>query len=170
MAKGRPKDPGTARRGAGHRSATPSPAVPEVVNVPAVVDKKTAAVCSWPAPEELADVAKEAWAVCVNEMQGNRHLRESDLIMLRAYVEAVFVHAEASAKVREFGVLVSGKNGPMPNPMIRVQDNAARTIRLLSENLGLNPIARIRAGIMEIAGTAMVMDIRERLVKEIVKG
>jgi len=80
------------------------------------------------------------------------------------------VHLEASAKVREFGVLVAGPSGPIPNPMIRVQDNAARTIRLLSENLGLNPIARIRAGIMEVAGASMVLDIRERLVREIVKG
>jgi P27 family predicted phage terminase small subunit len=100
-------------------------------------------------------------------MGANRQLRASDLVLLRAYVEAVFVHAEASAKVHEFGVLVASPRGPVPNPMIRVQDNAARTIRLLSENLGLNPMARIRAGIMEIAGASMVLELRQNLVREL---
>ena len=102
-------------------------------------------------------------------MTANRQLRESDLILLKAFVEAVYIHAEASAKVHEFGVLVASPKGPVPNPMIRVADNAARTIRLLSDSLGLNPMSRIKAGIMEVIGASMVMDIRERLVKEIVK-
>jgi P27 family predicted phage terminase small subunit len=159
MAKGRPKDPTAARRGTGRKP--PEPALPAVID--------PAEVCALVPPEDLEGVARDAWRVCVAEMQANRQLREADLIMLRAYVEAVHVHAEATAKIHEFGVLVASPRGPIPNPMIRVQDNAARTIRLLSENLGLNPIARIRAGIMEVAGASMVLDIRERLVREIVK-
>jgi P27 family predicted phage terminase small subunit len=162
MAKGRPRDPARERRGTGHRPSQPKPALPDVV--PAAD-----AVCGFSPPGDLPDVARQAWEVCVAEMGGNRHLRESDLILVKSYVEAVWVHAEASAKVHEFGVLVAGPHGPIPNPMIRVQDNAARTIRLLSENLGLNPVARIRAGIMEVAGASLVLDIRERLVREIVK-
>lgn len=160
MAKGRPKDPTAAKRGTGRKEPAAAP--------PAVIDP--ADVCEIVPPEDLEGVALEAWKVCTAEMLGNRQLRESDLIMLRAYVEAVHVHAEATAKIHEFGVLVASPRGPIPNPMIKVQDNAARTIRLLSENLGLNPMSRIRAGIMEVAGASMVLDIRERLVKEIVKG
>ncbi|MGE5500504.1 MAG: P27 family phage terminase small subunit [Ignavibacteriales bacterium] len=162
MPKGRPKDPAAARRGTGRKPAKAAP--------PAVIEPAAVEVCGFEPPADLPEVAQQAWTLCVEEMQANRQLRESDLILLRAYVEAVYIHAEASAKIHEFGVLVAGPKGPMPNPMIRVQDNAARTIRLLSENLGLNPIARIRAGIMEIAGASMVMDIRERLVKQIAKG
>ena len=164
MAKGRPKDPGAQRRGTGRKPAAAAPPA----TLPAVVEP--AESCGVQAPADLEGVAREAWEICVREMTGNRQLRESDLILLKAYVEAVHVHAEATAKVHEFGVLVASPRGPIPNPMIKVQDNAARTIRLLSENLGLNPISRIRAGIMEVAGASMVLDIRERLVKEIVKG
>lgn len=159
MAKGRPKAPGAERRGTGRK---PPPAA-----LPAIVTDE--ADCTFAPPDNLEGVALDAWRICAAEMQGNRQLRDSDLVVLRAYVEAVHVHAEATAKVHEFGVLIESHKGPIPNPMIRVQDNAARTIRLLSENLGLNPIARIRAGIMEVVGASMVLDIRERLVKEIVK-
>ena len=160
MARGRPKDPSAARRGTGRKPPEAAP--------PAVLDPSRA--CELVPPADLEGVALDAWRVCAAEMHANRQLREADLVLLRAYVEAVHVHAEATAKVHEFGVLVASPRGPVPNPMIRVADNAARTIRLLSENLGLNPIARIRAGIMEVAGASMVLDIRERLVREIAKG
>lgn len=159
MAKGRPTDPEAAKRGTGRKRKAAPPAVLE-----------PAALCTCEPPDDLPEVARDAWRICVDEMGSNRQLREADLILLKAFVEAVHVHAEASAKVHEFGVLVASPRGPIPNPMIKVQDNAARTIRLLSENLGLGPLTRIRAGIMEAAGASLVMDIRERLVKKIVEG
>lgn len=158
MARGRPKDPARARRGTGNRPASTPPAAPATL---------PGGIVGYEAPPDLPDVARRAWELCVAEMGANRQLRASDLVLLRAYVEAVYVHAEASAKVHEFGVLVSSPRGPIPNPMIRVADNAARTIRLLSENLGLNPMARIRAGIMEIAGASMVLELRQNLVREL---
>lgn len=161
MAKGRPKDPGAAKRGTGRK--------PVKAASPAVIEAAPAVACGPVPPADLPELVHDAWQTCVAEMTANRQLRESDLILLKAYVEAVYIHAEASAKVHEFGVLVASPKGPIPNPMIRVQDNAARTIRLLSDNLGLNPMSRIKAGIMEVIGASMVMDIRERLVKEIVK-
>jgi P27 family predicted phage terminase small subunit len=160
VAKGRPRDPGRVRRGTGNRPAAPPAAAPAT---------RPGAAVAFEAPADLPEVARQAWELCVAEMGANRQLRASDLVLLRAYVEAVFVHAEASAKVHEFGVLVASPRGPVPNPMIRVQDNAARTIRLLSENLGLNPMARIRAGIMEIAGASMVLELRQNLVRELAK-
>lgn len=160
MAKGRPKDPSAQRRGTGRKEP---PAAP-----PAIVAHGEP--CGIAPPADLEGAAREAWEVCAAEMAGNRQLRPADLILLKAYVEAVHVHAEATAKVHEFGVLVASARGPIPNPMLKVQDNAARTIRLLSENLGLNPIARIRAGIMEAAGVSMALDIRKQLVEQLVKG
>jgi P27 family predicted phage terminase small subunit len=163
MAGGRPKSPGAARRGTGRKPPKAAP--------PATVEKATPAAvveaCVWDPPGDLPDTAHGAWRTCVDEMAANRQLRASDLVLLKAYVEAVHVHAEASAKVHEFGVLVASPKGPVPNPMLRVQDNAARTIRLLSENLGLNPMSRIRAGLMEVMGASMVMDIRQGLAREV---
>jgi P27 family predicted phage terminase small subunit len=160
MARGRPTDQGAVKRGTGRKP--PKAAPPAVIEAAPVV-------CGPEPPTGLPPLVHEAWQTCVAEMTANRQLRESDLILLKAFVEAVYIHEEASAKVHEFGVLVAGRHGPVPNPMIKVQDNAARTIRLLSDNLGLNPMSRIKAGIMEVIGASMVMDIRERLVKEIVK-
>lgn len=160
MAKGRPKDPGRARRGTGHHPAPP--AAP-----PAVVDSR--AVCGVEPPPDLEGIALDAWQACVEEMAGNRQLRPVDLILLKTYVEAAYIHAEATVKIKEFGILVAGPRGPVPNPMIKVQDNAARTMRLLSETLGLGPMARIHAGFIQIAGAAMAADIRERLITKLVK-
>jgi len=148
MAKGRPKDPGAAKRGTGRKPPKAAP--------PAVIDAAPATVCGLEPPADLPELAHEAWQTCVSEMASNRQLRDADLILLKAYVEAVYIHAEASAKVHEFGVLVASPKGPIPNPMIRVQDNAARTIRLLADDL-------------HDAGASLVMGIRDRLVKEIVK-
>jgi P27 family predicted phage terminase small subunit len=159
----RPKSPAAARRGTGRKPPKAAP--------PATVEKATPAsvveACVWNPPGDLPQSAHEAWRTCVEEMAANRQLRASDLVLLRAYVEAIYVHVEASAKVHKYGIMVAGPNGPAANPMIRVQDNAARTIRLLSENLGLNPMVRIRAGLMEVMGASMVMDIRKSLAREV---
>ncbi len=58
----------------------------------------------------------------------------------------------------------------MVNPLIRVQKDAAQTIRQLSDVLGLNPTARIRAGLQEVVGASLVLGIRDRLVGELTKG
>ena len=73
-------------------------------------------------------------------MAANRHLRAPDLILLKAYCEAISLHEEASAQIHRLGVLVSGPSGPMVNPLIRVQKDAAQTMRQLADVLGLNPI------------------------------
>ena len=103
-------------------------------------------------------------------MAGNRHLREPDLVLLKSYCEAVATHAAASADIHERGLLVENAFGPCVNPLVKVQKDAAVTIRQLSDVLGLNPLARIRAGILEIAGASILMDIRDRLVKEVTGG
>ena len=72
-------------------------------------------------------------------MAANRHLRAPDLILLKAYCEAVALHDESSNKIHQLGVLVSGPSGPMVNPLIRVQKDAAQTMRQLADVLGLNP-------------------------------
>jgi P27 family predicted phage terminase small subunit len=122
------------------------------------------------APADLPELVAPVWTACVTEMAANRHLREPDLVLLKAYCEAVALHEQASAQVHKLGLLVSGASGPMVNPLIKVQKDAAQTIRQLSDVLGLNPSARIRAGLQEVAGASLVLGIRDRLVGEIVKG
>jgi P27 family predicted phage terminase small subunit len=105
--------------------------------------------------------------VILSDMSAMRTLRAVDLPMVRAYCEAVYVHDEASRKIHEYGVLVKGSTGPVANPMLKVQKDAAGTIRQLSDVLGLNPLARIRGNLMEVAGQSLALGIRDRLVSKL---
>jgi P27 family predicted phage terminase small subunit len=120
-------------------------------------------------PADLPALVHDVWRVAVAEMGGNRHLREVDLVQLKVWCEAVYVHAVASANIHRYGVLVKGAAGvPVANPMLKVQKDAAATIRQLSDVLGLSPLSRVHLGLMEIAGQSLVFDLRERLVSRLV--
>jgi P27 family predicted phage terminase small subunit len=102
-------------------------------------------------------------------MAAARRLRKPDLVILKAYCEAVDLHDQASANIHQYGVLVKGLNGPVANPLIRVQKDAAATMRQLSDVLGINPLARIHAGVAQIAGQVMLMkDLHTGMAEAIV--
>ncbi len=161
--KGRPVDPKRARRGTGHTPVAGHKKA--LVKAPPIAAQLAESVPPADLPASVVDV----WQACVVEMAGNRHLRAPDLVLLRAYCEAVAVHAEASAEIHAMGVLVDSPMGPQTNPMVKVQKDAAATMRQLSEVLGLNPLARIRAGIMELAVQSLALGIRDRLVDQLTK-
>ena len=165
MAKGRPPDPGRERRGTGNRATVGRAKASTARALPAPT-----VVAQAEPPADLPGAVVPLWTACINEMAANRHLRAPDLILLKAYCEAISLHEESSAQIHRLGVLVSGPQGPMVNPLIRVQKDAAQTMRQLADVLGLNPTARIRAGLQEVAGASLVLGIRDRLVGEIVKG
>lgn len=123
------------------------------------------------APVEMPAAAREVWEIVVTDLVGDGHLRKSDTPLVKAYCEAAYVHAEASAIIHRVGVLVKAAGGRIvPNPMLRVQKDAATTMRQLSDVIGLNPLARIRAGLMEVAGVSMVNDLRDRLIAKLATG
>lgn len=123
------------------------------------------------APAAMPAAAREVWEIVVTDLVGDGHLRKSDTPLVKAYCEAVYVHAEASAKVHALGVLVKTSDGRIVvNPMLKVQKDAATTMRQLSDVMGLNPLARIRAGLMEVAGASMVNELRDRLVAKLAAG
>ena len=114
-------------------------------------------------PPTMGPVAAYTWTSILSDPTSLRVLRETDLPLVSAYCEAAQVHADASACVADKGVLVLGATGPIPNPMLRVQRDAAATMRQLSDSLGLNPLARIRGNLMEAATGSIVVDIQKRL-------
>lgn len=95
-------------------------------------------------------MAADIWRTILADMAALRTLREVDMPLVLAYCEAVYVHAEASANIHRYGVIVKGPRGPIANPLLRVQKDAAATMRQLSDVLGLNPLARIRANLMDV--------------------
>lgn len=122
-----------------------------------------------PPPADLPEVAAAAWRLYIAEMASNRALRESDLIMLRTLCDAIYLEHQAMSVVYSKGLVVAGAFGPVTNPMIKVAKDATTTIRQITDVMGLNPMARIRGHLMEIAGASMVTDLREKLVGQLVK-
>lgn len=162
MARGRKA---TAGEKTGHRKAA-GEAEPLAATVMPVEDS----LALREAPPDLDGGAADTWRVCLAEMAGNRHVREADLPLLRAYVLAYYVHEEAAAIILEKGVLVQGAFGPVVNPMIKVRNDAANQMRYYSDILGLNPLARIRQNLAELAGASQVLDIRDRLIAKLTAG
>lgn len=158
MARGRPRDPQRGKsHSTGHRPQTGA-------GPPAIIGPAPPAELAHRAPPpEMPPVARAVWLAILADMAALRTLREVDLPLVRAYCQAAQVHADATDLITRKGVLVAGRAGPIANPMIRIQKDAAATMRQLSDVLGLNPMARIRGNLMEAATGSMVLDIQKRL-------
>lgn len=157
MSKGRPASPASAKRGTANRPKTVKPPVTVPgTEVAQVLDP-------YPPPATLPEEVHQVWRSIVSDLGGANHMRDSFLPALTAYCESVYLHAAASENIHEFGVLVKGQNGPMPNPLIKVQKDAAATMLRYAETLGLTPAARIRVGLMEVTGMSLLAGLGQAL-------
>jgi P27 family predicted phage terminase small subunit len=93
-------------------------------------------------------------------------MRASFLPAVEAYCQAVYLHAQASANITQFGVLVKGANGAIPNPLIKVQKDAASTMLRYADTLGLTPAARVRLGLMEVTGMSLLSTLQSSLERK----
>lgn len=155
MAKGRPADPNRVKRGTGNR---PAPGKAKAKAPVVLVAQPT-----YPAPATLPKEVHAVWDAIVADLGGANHMRESYLPSLEAYCNAVYVHAQATANIAQFGLLVKGTNGPMTNPLLKVQKDAAATMLRYAETFGLTPAARIRLGLMEITGMSILGTLNSSL-------
>lgn len=158
MTKGRKPDPTRERRGTGNH---PKPGQARKTNVPVIaVSTELSIVDEYPPPDSLPALVHDTWRAVVRDLGGSNHMRDSYVPALSAYCEALYVHAEASANIHKFGVLVKGPNGaPIPNPMIKVQKDASATLLRYAEALGLTPSGRIRLGLMEVTGMSLLASL-----------
>lgn len=162
MTKGRPADPSRAKRGTGNR---PKPGEARKVKQELVVPKthQVEQAEAFPPPKTLPDAVHEVWRAAVADLGGANHMRSSYEPVLSAYCQAVYIHAQAGANIEQYGVLVKGPNGPIPNPLIKVQKDAAATMLRYAETLGLTPAARVRVGLMEVTGMSLLAGIGQAL-------
>ena len=162
MTKGRPADPSRARRGTGNR---PMPGeakkVKPQVTVPGTELVQVAD--PYPPPPEVPAEVHEVWRAAVADLGGANHMRASYIPALAAYCNAVYVHAQAIANIQQYGVLVKGPNGPITNPLLKVQKDMAATMLRYAETLGLTPAARVRVGLMEVTGMSLLAGINAAL-------
>lgn len=160
MPKGRPVDPTRERRKTGNR---PLPSEAKKVRpvsplaVPVQVE-------DFPPPSSLPVEVHDVWRAVVSDLGGASHMRASFIPAITAYCDAVYVHAQATANIAQFGILVKGVNGiPIANPLLKVQKDASATMLRYAETLGLTPAARIRLGLMEITGASLLSSLNSVL-------
>jgi P27 family predicted phage terminase small subunit len=118
---------------------------------------------AFPPPRELPEVMHGTWRAIIQDLGSTNHMRDTYLPAITAYVEAWWIHQEASANIHQFGVLVKGPSGPQPNPLIRVQKEAAATMLRYADVLGLTPAGKIRLGLMEITGMSLLSSLNQAL-------
>lgn len=155
MPKGRPPDPTRAKRGTGNRPQTQPvkalPALPET--------------SGFPVPQELPDEAREMYERVVRELEP-RGLREADLDALTMMVHSAYVHRQAREFVARNGVMVLVNGRPVVNPAIKVaRDEAAMYLRIAQE-YGLTLAARLRLGLMQLAGESMLSSMNRDLDRQ----
>lgn len=158
MTKGRPVDPTRANRGTGNR---PKPG--EAKKVRPVVPVEVAPPESFPPTALVPAEVHDVWRAVVSDLGGANNMRASFLPAIEAYCMAVYTHAQAAANIAEYGVLVKGTNGPVANPLLKVQKDAAASMLRFAETLGLTPAARIRLGLMEITGMSLLSTLNATL-------
>ncbi len=153
MTKGRPADPSRARRGTGNR---PAQGVARVRKDAAIVALNPPPE-EYPPPLDLPEEAHDLWRTIVADLGGANHMRPSYLPALRAYCEAAYLHAQASAEIRRKGMTgYSPMGSPIVMPAVRIQKDAAATMLRYAESLGLTPAGRIRLGLMEVVGQSLL--------------
>jgi P27 family predicted phage terminase small subunit len=127
------------------------------------VSQEVVIVEEFPPPENLPVAVHSVWRNAVADLGGANHMRDPFTPTLYAYCQAVYIHAQVSANIEEFGVLVSGANGPMKNPLLAVQKDAAATMLRFADSLGLTPSGRIRLGLMEVTGMSLLASLNQSI-------
>ena len=153
MAKGRPPDPGRAKRGTGHRA---------LVGQAKPVEVLPSTLRDADPPASLPMAAHDLWRIVREELAG-RGLTASDLPLVEMLVVTAARNRDARAAVTKAGVLLKdAKTGRLvANPMLKVEKETAATYLRLAETLGLSPASRVRLGLMQIAGQSMLVTIAQ---------
>ena len=93
-----------------------------------------------------------------------RGLRDADIEAITMMCWSAYMHQEARANVTRLGVVVKGPNDkPVVNPMIKVARDEAATYLRLADAFGLTLQARVRMGLMQLAGQSLLAALNDDL-------
>ncbi len=156
MPKGRPPDPTRARRGTGNRP-TAGDLVPASAAIVEVEEAPAFAV-----PATLPPEGREMFERIVDELS-SRGLRPVDLEALEMMCHSAYAHRKAREFIVTHGVMVQVNGRILPNPALKVaRDEAAAYTRIAAE-YGLTLAARLRLGLMQLAGESMLASLSKDL-------
>ena len=103
-------------------------------------------------PDFLSDDAKGEWRRIIGELVHLRLVTALDTACFGAYCQSFAywkqaveaLNRAALADPETGGLVIQGKDGPRPNPLLRVVRSAGDTMLQLAREFGLTPIARAR--------------------------
>lgn len=147
-------DPTRAKRGTGKRPM-PHEKKPTIISVQE----------GMPIPEPPEDMPEQAAAMFRRAVQelAPRGLRDTDLESIAMMVHAAHLHKQARDGINKHGLLVKGPRGPMVNPLVRVARDEASTYLRLANEFGLTLAARLRLGLMQLAGQSLLGGLNDDL-------
>lgn len=160
MTKGRPPDPNRARRGTGNRALPGEKKAQEVAIVRTEEQQRSITT----PPDDLSDGAKAIYQMVATELEG-RGLRPSDLSAVRMLAITADRYNAVVAEVERTGLVILGNRGPTVNPLIKVERDLAATYLRLADALGVTPTARVRLGLMTLAGQSLVAQLNDDLTR-----
>ena len=124
-------------------------------------------------PRTLSAEARAEWRRIVPELERIGILATIDRGVLMRYCESWADWLELQALLRQSGKLLKGARGHfVRNPLWFMKQDAEQTLIELGRQLGLTPVARLRAGIVhelpedpkeEESGLAVIPEYRRRL-------
>jgi P27 family predicted phage terminase small subunit len=157
VAKGRPRDPKRARRQTGNR------AKPGELRV--LRPKAQGYVEVFEDPEPPADIperAQEIWRALVPDLHP-QYRKAADLEALRMLCVSAERSRQATETIATYGLIVEGLRGPIVNPALKVERDAAGLYLKLAEQLGLTMAARLRLGLVLAQGASLAAQLSDEL-------
>lgn len=157
MTKGRPADPTRATRKTGNR-----PLPGEAKKSVAVVPLEARVMLPEP-PADLPEGAAVVFRKVIAELD-TRGLKETDVEAVAMLSHSAWVHSEARRIIAETGMMVPLPNGGYGlNPMVKVARDEAATYMKIAAEFGLTPAARLRLGLMTLAGQSLAQTLANEL-------
>jgi phage terminase small subunit len=160
VSRGRKPDPKRAKRGTGHRPQVgqkTTPIVPQVVELSLV---------ETIAADLPAGLPREIFMRAVTELADR--VNDTDLEALRMMAWSLYRHQQAQEHIEEYGIVVETPFGPKLNPMLKLaRDEGAFYLRI-ADQYALTFVARLRAGLMQLAGQSLMKDLHSGIADAIV--
>jgi len=113
-------------------------------------EPQPAALGTLAPPAWLHDEAKAEWDRLAPVLGRLGVLTETDSDALTAYCEAWVTWKQATQKIRQFGMVIKGKQDvPMMSPYVKIAHHALNQMRALLVEFGMTPSARARLRVPE---------------------
>jgi P27 family predicted phage terminase small subunit len=85
------------------------------------------------------------WNAVISDLAGRKMLTDAMLPTIESYILAIGNMREAQKSIKEYGVLVKGRDGvPKQNPAVSLLGKCNTAIQRLAAELGLTPASRSR--------------------------